>query len=294
MWFGADGESPTRSSCNPAALTHVSEPPSNTVWRFWKQFQESQLKFHLRTNRWRVFCSPLQVLSQSRRLFFSPAIKALALFGRHVWTTAQSWHGDEALEVWEWHYCGHKAQQETTLKRKSALGIGFHFRNRGRRRARVLDVLNRCTLSKKADSDCIQREIWEGQNFAAPSLRPRTNAALVFSLLLLSVAGLTRIVMQIRSCQCIQASTTSFLFVFFAKVKCCYQSDVLLAVWELISLSPKLHLCQLTGLLKMTRFLTVPRQWQCSSEIPSRVYLHAKAISIISFFDKFVTPHLSI
>lgn len=39
-----------------------------------------------------------------------------------------------------------------------------------------------------------------------------------------------------------------------------YQSHISLAFWELISLHPKLHPCQLTRLPKMTCFVTVPRQ----------------------------------
>lgn len=38
---------------------------------------------------------------------------------------------DTPMRLWklrDWHYCGHKAQQEATLKQENALSIGFHDR----------------------------------------------------------------------------------------------------------------------------------------------------------------------
>lgn len=78
------------------------------------------------------------------------------------------------------------------------------------------------------------------------------------------------------------------------KMKCCSQSHVWLAVWELISLNPRLHPCQLAGLWKMTHFLTVPCQWRCLSEIPSHVCSHAKVISIILFLTNSSQPSLNL
>lgn len=50
------------------------------------------------------------------------------------------------------------------------------------------------------------------------------------------------------------------VLVFFNFTESHYQSHISLAFWELISLDPKLHPCQLKRLPQMTCFVTVPRQ----------------------------------
>lgn len=186
---------------------------------------------------------------------------------------------------------------------ESALSIWFHFGNGGQRQARVLDMLNWYTLNKKS----------RHERSAASVTGPKQRAAEVkTSLLKFETSDKYPTLFffyyfKFGVHHCLTAVSwdgeekkrKSLLFIhvnstFFDKIKCCYQSNVLLAVWELITLSLKLYPCQLTGLQKMTYFLTVPCQWLCLSEIPSHVYSLPVWSLIILFLTNSSHPSLNL
>lgn len=146
----------------------------------------------------------------------------------------------------------------------------------------------------------VQTETWEGQNSAVKSCET-TDKQFCF-VFYLKFAAHPLFLLYLGTAQACDAnkkltiylSEQYFFFFLLHKIKCRYQSHVSLAVWELISLNPKLHPRQLAGLLKMTHSLTVPCQWLCLSEIPQPCLRTAKVISIILFLTNSSHPSLNL
>lgn len=145
----------------------------------------------------------------------------------------------------------------------------------------------------------VQTEMCQGQSSAVPVLKLNMTLFFLLNWNLLHTFSHVLCLGRAPACdankkswQYIQANST-FSSLSLHKIKCRYQSHVLLAVWELISLNPMLHPCQLAGLLEMTHFLTGPCQWVCLSEIPSHVCSLPKWY-LSSYFWQIRHTHLSI